>query len=79
MRTLPRVTAETVAIVEEAIIDCGPDIIKVYLAVIQSENPLLADQIRKWVKTTGLDPVNALLGAVTIYQLLSVQAASDAV
>jgi len=79
MAKLPVVTAETVAAVEEAMRDGGPNLLQVHLDKIQAENPLLANQIRQWVKTTGINPVAAVMGAVTIYHLLSAQAESDSV
>ncbi len=79
MSKLPRVTAETISAVEEAINDGGPNIVHAILDKIDLENPLLANQIRAWIRTTGIDPSAAALGAVTIYQLLDAQAGADSV
>ena len=79
MCKLPRVTAETVRAMEEAVNDGNQMLMMTYLQRIDRENPHVANQIRLWVKTTGLDPVPALMGAVTVYELLRAQAEVDAV
>jgi hypothetical protein len=78
---LPRVSPETIEAVQEAIEDAGPNLMPFLMAQLQAidkENPLVADQIRQWIKATGIPEFEALLGAVTIYSLLRSQATSDA-
>lgn len=79
MSKLPRVTSETARAVSEAVMDDPETFLFGTLKRLDEENPHIAAEIREWVKRSGLHPVNALIGVVTVYQLLAAQAEADAV
>ncbi len=81
MSKLPVVTAETLASVLESIRDNKSVFSQTALKVFKRENPLLYNEVRKFVKRYDSNsiPSSALIAAVAVYSILSAQAAADEV
>jgi hypothetical protein len=78
MNNLPVVKSQICFSVEQSLYEkSDKDYLKEQIQKIEKNNPIVAEFIRRYAKTT-IEPINVMFGLVMVYNLLESQAEADA-